>query len=199
MISRQFGSEPSPSLTAQTTPRLSKTLSPSVAPQTPEQVAEAEKRRAKEAETNRKRDTIALGLYWRYDQQSEQMGRGTVRHAYVRSLNEFQFDFPYREPQRATLTLRQHPKYGRDVILTIEKGQFLCGIDDCTVAIKFDDGQARNYAAVEPADHSSTALFIRGHDRFVAAAKKAKRAYIEAQFFQEGTRVFEFDISDLKW
>lgn len=162
------------------------------ATQTPEQRAEAERLR-------REREVQALGLAWRYDESSEQMGRGTVKHAQVNSLNEVNFDFPYRGAQRGTLTLRSHPKYGKDVILSIEKGQFLCGIDDCTVAVRFDDGKTQNYPAVGPADHSTTSLFIRGHDRFVAGAKKAKRVAIEANFYQSGTRVFEFDVTGLQW
>lgn len=160
--------------------------------QPPEQRAELERLR-------REQEAQALGLTWRYDEFSEQMGRGTVRLAQVNSLNEVNFDFPYRGAQRGTLTLRSHPKYGKDVILFIEKGQFLCAIDECTVAVRFDDGRAQNYSAMGPADHSTTSLFIRGHDRFVSAAKKAKRVAIEAHFYQAGTRVFEFDISGLKW
>lgn len=117
----------------------------------------------------------------------------------MNSLNEVNFDFPYRGNQRGTLTLRIHPKYGKDVMLSIDKGQFLCGIDDCTVSVRFDEGKAQNFSAVGPSDHSTTTLFIRGYDRFVAATKKAKHVYIEAQFFQQGTRVFEFDVADLKW
>lgn len=127
------------------------------------------------------------------------MGRGTIRQATVRSLNEVNFHFPYQGAQRATLVLRVHPKHGRDVILTIEKGQFLCRLDECSVAVKFDQGKPRDFVAVGPADNNTTTLFIRGYERFVAAARKAKKIYVEAQFYQEGTRVFEFDVSGLKW
>jgi hypothetical protein len=153
-----------------------------------------------EAETGSKGQAAQqLGLVWRYNESTEQMGRGTVKHAQVESLNEVVFDFPYRGEQRGTLTLRSHPKYGKDVILSIEKGQFICRIDECAVAVRFDDGKPQNFSAIGPADHSTTSLFIRGHDRFVTAAKKAKRVFIEAQFFQQGTRVFEFEIVGLKW
>jgi predicted nucleic acid-binding Zn ribbon protein len=182
------------SLNDSVTPRAMPTTlgSQPAATQTPEQRAEAERVR-------REQEAISLGLRWQYEESSEQMGRGKVKRADVLSLNEVVFDFPYGGAQRGTLTLRIHPKYGRDVVLSIEKGQFLCGIDDCVVAVRFDDGKAQNYTAVAPSDHSTTSLFIRGYDRFVPAAKKAKRVSIEAQFYQQGTRVFEFDITDLKW
>jgi hypothetical protein len=33
----------------------------------------------------------------------------------------------------------------------------------------------------------------------IAGLRKANKVYIEAKFFQEGTRVFEFDVSGLEW
>jgi hypothetical protein len=127
------------------------------------------------------------------------MGRGKIKSALVNSLNQFEFDFPYKRPQRATLQLRRHPKYGRDVILQIERGQFLCGVSDCNVEVRFGAKKPTTFSAAEPADHDTTALFIRNHDSFVANARKADKVFIEAQFFREGNRVFEFDVSGLKW
>jgi len=127
------------------------------------------------------------------------MGRGKIKTATVVSSNEVYFDFPYQGAQRATLTLRKHPKHGKDVILSIEKGQFNVGVDGCNVAVRFDSGKPRNYSAVGPADYGTTTLFLHGYDRFVAAAKKAKTVSIEAVFYQEGDRVFTFEIAGLKW
>lgn len=152
-----------------------------------------------EAESRREQVAAALGLRWQYQEWPDKMGRGTIKLATVRSLNEVEFNFPYQGPQRATLQLRIHPKYGKDVTLAIEKGQFLCGFQSCQVSVRFDNGKAHNFSAVEPADHSTTMLFLRGYDRFLASARKAKKVSIEALFFQQGTRVFEFDISSLKW
>lgn len=195
MFMCQCGTDSAPSA-----PATQKATEPArAAALTPEQQAEEQKRRAQEAEAKREQEASALGLRWRYDESSEKMGRGTVKHATVRSLNEVQFYFPYRGEQRGTLHLRIHPKYGKDVMLSIEKGQFLCGIYNCQVAVRFDNGKVQNFTAVGPADHSTTMLFLRGYDRFLAGARKAKKVYIEAQFYQQGTQVFEFDISGLKW
>lgn len=140
-----------------------------------------------------------LGLKWFYSESQDAMGRGKIKTAVVRSLNQLEFDFPYSGPQRATLRLRVHPEYGRDVILSIERGQFLCGIDDCSVNVRFGNGKPVAYHVSEPADHSTTSLFIGNYERFVANTKKVDKVSIEAQFFQEGNRVFEFDVSGLEW
>jgi len=136
---------------------------------------------------------------WKYEQEQDAMGRGQIRSAYVNSLNQVQFDFPYRGAQTAILQLRIHPQYGKDVLLSIERGQFLCGIDDCTVNVRFGTGKPIAYRAVGPADHSTTVLFIRNYDQFVRNIKKVEKVSIEARFYQEGDRVFEFDVSGLKW
>jgi hypothetical protein len=138
-------------------------------------------------------------LTWQYDESSDEMGRGKIRTAFVSSLNEVDFDFPYQGAQRAQLVLRRHPKYGRNVILQVEKGQILTGIDGCDVQVRFDGGKARTYRGMGAADHSTTSVFLNNFDRFIAAAKKAKKVYIEAPFYQEGERVFEFNVKDLKF
>ena len=175
---------------------------PAEAPPSPELLKErkeADLKISQQQEARREQEAAALGLRWEYEEQSEKMGRGTVKQATVRSLNEVEFDFPYRGQQRATLQLYIHPKYGKNLTIAVEKGQFLCGFCNCQASVRFDNGKAQNFSAVEPADHSTTMLFILGYDRFLASARKAKKVYIEALFFQQGTRVFEFDISGLKW
>lgn len=166
---------------------------------TPEQRAAEEKRRAAEAAAKKEAELRRLGLRWSYEESSDQMGRGKIKTANINSVNEVNFGFPYQGAQRGWLQLRIHPKYGRDVIFGINRGQFLCRIDACNVNVRFDNGKAQSYSAGEPADHSTTVLFIRNYDRFLANARKAKTVYIEAQFYQEGTRVFEFAIEGLKW
>jgi hypothetical protein len=141
-----------------------------------------------------------LGLKWNYQESKEKMGRGTIRNAYVKSINKLSFDFPYQGLQRATLQLRKHPKYGKDVIVSIGKGQFVCNsYSGCKVFVRFDSGKPIRYNATEPSDHSSTYIFIRNYKSFVSRAKKSKKIYIEAEFYQEGNRVMEFDSEGLKF
>ncbi|MDT3705485.1 MAG: zinc-ribbon domain-containing protein [Thiobacillus sp.] len=165
----------------------------------PEQQAAEKERLAKEALAKQEQHLQSLGLRWNYQDSPDKMGRGTVKLAYVRSLNEVEFDFPYKEPQRATLQLRKHPKYGNDVILDIERGQFLCRLDGCVVSVRFDQGKPLTFSAVEPEDNSTTTIFISNYDRFVKNVRKAQKVSVEAQFFQEGNRVFEFETAGLNW
>jgi len=140
-----------------------------------------------------------LGVMWRYSESEEKMGRGTIKNALVNSTNKLSFDFPYQGLQSATLQLRKHPKHGRDVIVSVEKGQFLCKYNGCKVSVRFDKGKPVRYNVSEPSDHSTTYIFINNYKSFVSRAKRSKKIYIEAEFYQEGMRVMEFNSEGLKF
>lgn len=138
----------------------------------------------------------AQGAQWSYSHDEDAMAKGTVHQAIVRSTNTVSFDFPYAGPQHGTLTLRTHPRYGRDVALSIEKGQFQCpSYQACTVLVRFDDQPAVQYTGVGPEDNSTETVFLRDYNGFVAKMLKAKKVRISANIFQEGAPVFEFDVS----
>lgn len=136
------------------------------------------------------------GAQWSYSQDEDPMGKGTTLFAQVTSSNAVVFDSPYGGLQHARLTLRTHPRHGKDVILSIERGQFLCrSYEDCNVLVRFDDQKASTYSGVGAADNSTETIFIRNYSRFVAGMLKAKRVRISAEVYQEGAPVFEFDVT----
>ena len=138
----------------------------------------------------------AIGSQWSYHQDVDPMGKGTTYYAQVTSSNTVSFSFPYNEEQHGSLTLRTHPRYGKDVILGIERGQFLCrSYEDCNVLVRFDDQNAVTYSAVGASDNSTETIFLRNYPRFLASMLKAKRVRISAEVFQEGNPVFEFDVT----
>lgn len=136
------------------------------------------------------------GSQWTYDQRDDAMSKGTTYHALVSSSNTVNFDFPYAGAQHAILHLRIDPRYGKDVIFSIEKEQILChSYEDCTVLVRFDDEQAVNYMAAGAADNSTETIFFRNYGRFAEKMIKAKRVRISTNIYQQGTPVFEFDVS----
>lgn len=139
------------------------------------------------------------GLAWNYSDSEDSMSGKPIRRAYVSSINTVDFKFPYSGTQRATLTIRKHPRWGTSVYIAIEKGQFVCGYDDCDVRVRFSKGNAQRMGASEPDDHSSNLLFISNASSFINQARKSDKVYIETDVYQEGSRVFEFDTSGLEW
>lgn len=139
---------------------------------------------------------VIQGSQWSYHLSDDPMGKGTVFQAQVASSNTVEFDFPYAGKQHATLTLRTHPRYGKDIIFSIEKGQFLCrSYEDCIVLVRFDDEQPINYTAAGAEDNSTETVFIRNYGRFVEKMLKAKQVRIAANVYQQGSPMFEFDVS----
>ena len=124
------------------------------------------------------------------------MTGGTRRTASVDSTNTVNFGFPYNGEQHARLILRTDPQEGKDVMFRIEKGQILCpSYESCWVQVRFDDEKPGNFSATGPADHSSEVVFLNDYSRFLTKMRKAKRVRIAVNIYQQGSPVFEFDVS----
>lgn len=134
---------------------------------------------------------------WSYEEDEDKMTSKKTFYAIVNSPTELNFDFPY-EGSAAALTLR-HKRGSTDIILQITKGQFITPMDGTYIKARFDDLPASSYSCSEPSDNSSTVLFIDNTSRFLSNLKKHRKLIIEAEFYQEGLRQIEFDISNLKW
>jgi len=133
---------------------------------------------------------------WAYYQNDDPMSKGKSYSASILSSNTVEFDFPYGGSQNGRLTLRTDPRYGKDVIFSIEKGQILCSsYDGCIVLVRFDDENATSYSAGEPVDNSTETVFIHNYSQFVEKMMKAKRVRISVNIYQEGSPVFDFDVS----
>ena len=151
-----------------------------------------EERIREEAEAAERRADAAK---WSYSSATDPMASRPSRMASIDSENTVEFDFPYEGPQHATLTLRDHPSYGRDVLLQIREGQILCpSYEDCSIRVRFDDGPAERWNGVGPADNSSTVVFIRNYSRFLQRMRNAKIVRIQIPVYQEGAPTFEFRV-----
>lgn len=160
-----------------------------VAAQYAEAAAAERQQRAEEAERRR------LALKWSYYAYEDEMTGRTTRTATIQSENTVSFDSPYAEPQHGTLVLRDHPTYGRDVILRIERGQILCrSYEECTIRVRFDDGTPQSWRAVGPADNSTESIFLRNQARFRSRLASSEVVRIQIPVYQEGEPFFEFRV-----
>lgn len=138
---------------------------------------------------------------WRYDSNVDQMTDKKVLWATLESNNSLKLKFPYAGRNYGTIYIRQHPKSGLNVMVSVEQGQILCStFDECSVTVRFDDGRPITFSAVGPSDHSSNKLFLHGEAKFVAEAKKAKRILVALTMYQAGQQVPDFHSSaPLDW
>lgn len=174
--------------------RIAAELTEKLRERTKREVAAERERAAKAAAEAEMRRKYAEGLVWRWSSSRDPMSDGTILSNWVRSSDTFSFGFPYGGAQRATLEIRTHPRWGRAVLLSVERGQFACGApDDCEARIRFDDGPVQGWRLGTPSDHASDTRFVLDHTRFVRAVSRSKKVRVEVGFFQEGTRTFEFE------
>lgn len=136
---------------------------------------------------------------WQYTTERDEMRGADERIASVRSTNSLHFDFPYGE-SHGRVSIRQSPRFGFDVFLTIDNGQFVChSFTGGRIAAKFDDEPIRNYACNNAADGSPTILFIGNPRDFLSRLRRARRLVIEVDFYQAGRQQLRFDVAGLRW
>ena len=130
-----------------------------------------------------------------FSEKDEMTGR-TVKREIFESVNTVEFSFPYNGGTTAWLELRNHPQYGKDVVLRISKGQLQChSYSNCSIGISIDDGEPFNMTGIGPEDNSSLSVFINWS--LAARIRNAKTLKIQVPTFQNGRPVFEFDLAGI--
>lgn len=115
--------------------------------------------------------------------------------ASARTREAFELRFPYDGIQQtAELELRKRGRSG-DVILSIQRGQLVCGVSSCPVLVRWDNAPALTLRGSPPRDGSTETIFIPGFRQFVKRLGEAKTVRIEVDVYQQGAHVFEFETS----
>jgi hypothetical protein len=128
------------------------------------------------------------------------MRGSTDSYATLESVNGLGFGFPYnRGKSWGGIRLQRTAGSGVRALLTITQGQFVCGVDGCSVPVKFDEGPIEALWCSGTADGDTTALFVGDPKQFISRIRRAHRVIVEPQFFQEGSRQLEFMPRGLVW
>lgn len=137
---------------------------------------------------------------WRVDERTDSMTDAKIKTACATSSNQVYLDSPYG-PRGAQLCIRQHPEFGRDVYLRLDgSGQILCrSYSDCSIPVRFDDGDVQRFSGTEPSDNSSETVFFTNEGRFITSAKAASRIRVQLEFYQNGSQTFDFPAKGLEW
>lgn len=139
------------------------------------------------------------GKSWQYSEDEDKMTSKTTYFAQVKAKELLLFGSPYDGGSIATLVLRNKGRVN-NVYFSVSKGQMLTRTYESTsYRIRFDDKPMKRYSFTAPSDGSSNLAFIDEANAFIAKAKKSKKVIIEIEFYQEGLRAIEFDVSNLNW
>jgi len=136
---------------------------------------------------------------WRYNEEVDKMDNSTSYFAQTTSTNEIEFDFPYNGGSTFNLFVRNRDKKN-EVFIIVDKGQFMGSISgDRTVRLKFDDEKPFNVTYTGTTDASSNVIFLGSLNKVLPKLKTAKKLMVEAEFFNSGNRVIEFNVDGLNW
>jgi len=127
--------------------------------------------------------------------------RGTNRHiACLAATNEFELDAPYGGGTRGDICFRQTTGGAVDAWVDVNRGQMICHFRNCTISVKFDDGEVLSFRADRPSDGTSTMLFVADAARFLEQTRAARRIMVEAEFYRAGPQQMVFDHAEgLVW
>lgn len=86
---------------------------------------------------------------------------------------------------------------GYGMAFSLERGQILCNVDShCQLTFRLDDDKPFVVEAMRPNDQSSDKVIIFNADGLAAKVFAASRLKIQTTVFQNGSPVFDFDVSN---
>ena len=160
-----------------------------------EKEAEIEKKISEVVEKANKEVEKEKVKEWEFSFKEDEMTSSRNVYARISSDNTIDQDFPYGTTG-ANICIRYMKKYGYDVLVTIDEGQF-SGIEVSGtnyIMVRFDKGKAIKYWYNETDDGSSDCVFIRKANDFIKRCKEAKDIKIELPLYQNGRPVFKFHV-----
>ena len=139
---------------------------------------------------------------WEYRDYEDKASGKTAFKASLLSENKINLSFPYSGSQNGTLSVRNHPRWGKNIFLKIEKGQILSidgySFDNKYFLVRFDDGVVKRWNYVGSTDQSSDIIFISNEKKFLKQLTTANKIYITINLYQDGQYTFVFDPKGLK-
>ena len=128
--------------------------------------------------------------------------------ATITSTNSVRMGFPYDGGTRAHLVLRRTTAPDSsirsvEVLFYVDRGQFISP-QEGGITVRIGDYEPEFFYTDATASYDYDTVFIRDPNRLIATIQKGllknqTRLRIEAEFFQEAPKVFEFDTFGLVW
>lgn len=137
-------------------------------------------------------------IHWQYSVTEDKMGE-TTKLAEVQSPDILEFSSPYSGGSISTLVVRKSNS-GTDIFYTISNGQIVSAsvVDGGNVRVKFDDKKPEFIDANMASDGSSDIIFLHPEEELLKDIRGAKKMVLEVEFYQNGIKQIEFDVSGLK-
>jgi TonB family protein len=136
---------------------------------------------------------------WNYETFKMGIDEIPTYYGSTRSLNSLSLGFPYQGKNFGTLAFRHRADGDFSIMLSIQKGQLLCGFDSCQLKLRIDGQPSFSYGFHSPDNGVGSILFADEPTELEEKLRKAKRFKIEINVFHESAKVLEFDVSGLNY
>lgn len=134
--------------------------------------------------------------HWQYHAITGEMDDAVSPTAIISSKNTVEFKFPYAGEQRARIMIAYKADKGYAMLFAVDRGQILCApAGPCPITLRIDGGKQFAVEAERPNDQSSNDVVIRNSDDLASKIFAASNIKVQATFFQNGSPVFDFDVS----
>jgi hypothetical protein len=136
---------------------------------------------------------------WTYEEDTDKMTSKVDYFAYTENTNDFNLKAPY-EGAKCTLMI-MNKKGKNSVMFKVSTGQIMAAseLEGGKITVRFDSDEAGTYSTSSASDGSSEVVFLHPEAKFVERLKTAKKVLIQTEFYDNGTKVLEFNTSDFKW
>lgn len=145
---------------------------------------------------------------WKYRNQTSPMTDEKTWFATITSTNSVRMGFPYEGGTRAHLVLRRTTARDSlirsvEVLFYVDRGQFISP-QEGGITVRLGDHEPQFFYTDATASYDYDTVFIRDPNRLIATIQKGllknqTRLRIEAEFYREAPKVFEFDTFGLAW
>ena len=158
----------------------------------------------KNTQVNENKSTLnnVVRSKWVYFDYEDKASGKTAYQAYVESENKINLSFPYSGFQNGRLSVRNHPRFGKEIFFQIDKGQILStdgySYDNKYFLVRFDDGDVKKWNYGEAADQSTEVIFIQDKKAFLEKLTNSKKVYLTVNLYQDGQYTFIFNSTGLK-
>lgn len=156
---------------------------------------------ATDSSSTAKEESKADGNWIYNSDSSDKMTNKITTYAQCKSLNSIDLKSPYGGGVHGYINIRNGFKNEHNTVyITVDKGQFMPSISsEESIKVKFDNSNPVSYSYSEPSDGSSGTIFLEESGLFLEKLKKSSHVIIEATFFDNGYKQFEFDTKGLVW
>lgn len=135
---------------------------------------------------------------WVHDVKEDVMTGEVNRSATILSADSFELDPPYSGEQRFMLTVRNHPRHGVGVVVTILRGQIQCGPGRaCNLMVRFDDDSPSRFRFAASSSGSSRAVLAVSADDLLERIASARVMRIEVPIYRSAPIVGTFNVDGL--